>query len=134
MRYLEVRKKNMQRNFNPLINYFIVGFLAFSGFAFAEDKNNVAILKETKQCINCLFDGDDLSGLNLVGAKLSGSKFYNVDLNGTRLTDADLTRTSFENTNLQEAILNRSNFSYSTFQKSDFSNTLLLETNFTSVS
>ena len=124
----------MQRNFNPLINYFIVGFLAFSGFAFAEDKNNVAILKETKQCINCLFDGDDLSGLNLVGAKLSGSKFYNVDLNGTRLTDADLTRTSFENTNLQEAILNRSNFSYSTFQKSDFSNTLLLETNFTSVS
>jgi uncharacterized protein YjbI with pentapeptide repeats len=87
-------------------------------------------LRDTRSCVGCIFQNEDLRGLNLFGANLKGAKFSNVNLMGTRLCDANLINATFDDTNFQDAILNRSDFSGATIKNSNLSGTALIETVF----
>jgi uncharacterized protein YjbI with pentapeptide repeats len=72
----------------------------------------VARLLVTRSCVECNFEGVDLSGLDLsdtdlTGAKLAGTNLTNTRLNGAQLTRADLSRATLSCTDLSGANANQ---------------------------
>jgi hypothetical protein len=74
----------------------------------------VGRLLATRSCVECNFEGVDLSGLdlsgtNLTGAKLAGTNLTDTRLNGARLTNADLSGAMLSCTDLSGANANELN-------------------------
>src|SRR5690606_15549878 len=65
--------------------------------------------------------GDDLKGLDMTGANLSGTVFSDADFTGADLSDADLHHARFVRCNLSETILVRAAISHTTFDECHFS-------------
>ena len=71
----------------------------------AEVQGNIAVLTETKNCVNCDLSGAnlnrlDLSGANIEGANLSRSTMALTNLSGANLQNTDLREASFTGADL----------------------------------
>jgi uncharacterized protein YjbI with pentapeptide repeats len=74
----------------------------------------VGPLLANRSCVDCNFEGVDLSGLDLAGtdltgAKLTGANLTNTRLHGARLTNADLSSATLSCTDLSGANANQLN-------------------------
>lgn len=128
---LEVTMCSSQIFFKSFVLSILVNTFSLITISSASEYSaDVKKLRDTRSCVGCIFQNEDLRGLNLFGANLKGAKFSNVNLMGTRLSDANLINTTFDDTNFQDAILNRSDFSGATIINSNLSGTVLIETVF----
>jgi uncharacterized protein YjbI with pentapeptide repeats len=67
----------------------------------------------------CLFDRQDLSGIDLTGANLRDSSFNRADLSKSRLVDINGFGVKFLSTNLQNAVLDGARLEAADFTKAD---------------
>ncbi len=117
----------------------------------------VVRLLASRSCVNCNFDGVDLSGLDLTGFDLTGARLIVTNLTNTRLDSAklekanlsgatlsctdfsgadvnhrnDLTSTDFSNIRLVHSNSCRSDFSYTVLRPGSLSSKVLADVNLT---
>jgi uncharacterized protein YjbI with pentapeptide repeats len=102
----------MARNISFTVIIFIV--LVFLAAVYAFSSGDVDKALSTKQCQDCDFTGEDLSGttlaeVDLSNANLSGANLTKTDLSSANLTGANLTEADLSNANLFGANLTNAN-------------------------
>lgn len=92
--------------------------------ALSADKEELAIFKETRECIDCNLskmqeNEASLKNMDVEGANLSQSSFVNSDLRNANFSDTNLSRVNFSGSDLRNADFSYANVSGANFCDAD---------------